>query len=516
MSESNDLLAKLKYDNSKIIEILLFVIVGVIIHGAQLFDKTIWFDDSCSILGTTVEASISHGRWSWAIVDYILKKIAGTEQSIVLYSIIAFLFIALIANRIFKRFGINSAYIKAGVALYMLSNITVLGNLGYAGSIWVNFVGLYICTVATEYIFDGIVERTIKKIIIGMLLLTIAIGVYQCYFAYYITYVLVLFVEYIIKVEGKSIKRYFTQGFATIVVSIVSLILYFVVTNIICYISEVPLTDYANTSSYGIVGLIEYLQRIVFAYKDFIIQRTGKMYSIFPFVWSGWWYMLLALSVVCSICIIWQFIHSKDFSKILPLIFVMLCFPLGENLIFVMYDEISAHALHRYQSIFIFIYLIVVIKNLRFDNLFKKIARFLAIALVIIIDILLVKYDNTCYSSIKLAKEQGINYANRLITSIQMQEGYTEGMTIKGINISNMDLYSVDKSAFSSLVQTNPYNSTVFSYTVNEFIRLYVDGTFYIREMEESEYDIYQVYDMPVYPSEGAIKIVDGTVVVRF
>ncbi len=492
--------------------VLITLVLGFIIHGSYAFDKTIWFDDAAALESTSSSWSLQRGRWAYEAVNYLVRTFMGKELVASWHIINCFVIISLIALILFYRFRIEDRITRGALLVYMIVNITVLGNFGFVGSSAINFLGILTSTISAILVFDGIKDRRINNTVVGTLLLIVSIAMYQCYLAYFVTMVLVLFIDYILGDKEKSFGAYLGLGLIIIGIIIISLVLYFVTNSLVCRVANVELTDYAGISSYGLVGFADYLERIKYAYTEFFIQHRTNSCALFPFKWN-WWYVFLVSLLVIQILSIVSLIQAKKYVKMIAFIVINALLPLAHNLVFVMYDKVSVHSLHMYQSIFIFFYAIILVKYLD-----KKIAKYVSVYmlfLILMFDILLIKYDNKCYVSIKLAKEQSEMYINRLLSDVHSTEGYVDGMAIFVVNMDDLEKKGIDRTNFHNDIYTNPFATTTLGYSRTEFINIYIDENIYLREIDPADYDYLGIYDMPKYPSYGSIKVVDDRVIVN-
>ena len=501
---------KMRWDVVK--KITWIVVIGFVIHGTYAFDKTIWFDDAASLNGWYPWAAIEHGRWAWGIIDYVMKFLVGTELIASWHIMNSFIIIALIALVLLRRFDISNKAEQWILIVYMLVNVSVLGNIAYVGSSAMNFFGLLITTISAIVVFDS---DNHKKVIIGILLLVLSLGMYQCYLAYFVTLALILFIKDVLSSDEKELYSYLKTGLKIIGIIIISLGIYFVVTNIVCKVSNHPLTDYAGTASYGIVDLNTYLQRVIYAYRQFFLQSKGYYYSLFPFEWGGWWIIFLVLLITIQVLIVLTLFRKRQYKKCFTFVILNILLPLAHNLIFVMYNPINASSLHVYQSILIFFYAIILLNFMEMKKEYLYIMRASLLIIIAVIDMLLIKYDNQCYVSIKLEREQSISFMNRLLAEIHSTEGYVDGMEIFVVDLEKLAEMGEDKTAFSEGISTNPYDVTTFDYTKNDFVYIYNGEKVNIRDLYEGDYEYVGIYDMPKYPSYGSIKVIDDRVIVN-
>lgn len=501
--------------NRDVKTIFIVVVLGFIIHGTYAFDKTIWFDDATSIGGWAPWAAIQHGRWMWGAIDYVMKFFVGTELIASWHILNALIVIGIISIILLNAFSIENKYTRGLLILYMLVNVTVLGNFGYVGSSAMNFVGILLATLAAIYVYNGVYNIKYGDVAGGIILLILSLGMYQCYLAYFITLILLLFIDSIFNHSEKKIVEYFKTGILIIIAVIISLIVYFAITSLVCSITGYSLTEYAGTSTYGVVDAKTYINRIVFAYKEFFVQPVDKLYSVFPFQWRGWWIILLIVLFIEMALVLVTTIRKKEYKKCFTGFVLFAILPLAHNLVFVMYDIYYIHSLHMYQSILIFYFMVMMFRYIEIDNSLLKVFKVSVYCMLVIFDLLLVKYDNQCYVSIKLAREQSTSFLNQLISDIHSTEGYVDGMQVFVVNLNELAQKGMDSSKFLEGITTNPYYTSTFDYTVNDFITLYTGEKIEIRELYEGDYDYVGLASMPKYPSYGSIKVMDDRVIVN-
>lgn len=127
--------------------------------------------------------------------------------------------------------------------------------------------------------------------------------------------------------------------------------------------------------------------------------------------------------------------------------------------------------------------------------------------------------DNEFYFKAQLSHEQTQAFSNRLLTCVQQTEGYEKDMPIVLTGMSNADFFDIPQLDRIQVIGLLDPDDLMHSYTYDLYLsrylgwsgRVYTDGS----SMEE-EYSLHpQVELMPVYPSQGSIKIIDGAVVVK-
>jgi hypothetical protein len=125
-------------------------------------------------------------------------------------------------------------------------------------------------------------------------------------------------------------------------------------------------------------------------------------------------------------------------------------------------------------------------------------------------------FANGEYLSMDLSYRQAENYYNTLITQIKSTQGYEDTMPIAmvGNEIQDATLYRND--ILSDFEMSGRDNSLVDSYSSLYFIKYYCGFDAEYVDISQAGIDQKMVDEMPSYPADGSIKVINGTVVVKF
>jgi hypothetical protein len=197
-----------------------------------------------------------------------------------------------------------------------------------------------------------------------------------------------------------------------------------------------------------------------------------------------------------------------------------LCFiPLATNLIYVMCDVSAVSSLMLYGQAFVFIFLVYLLEKISWEkqilenNMYKC-----GIALIGIICILYIRFDNICYLKAAFIQEQTLDYYERLVTRIQSCEGYSENMKVLYVGELKKSADEFPMIPEFECVYINPYmdcDSMINNYAWKSSLKLWVGFAPELAQIEEiSNADM--IDEMNCYPSDGSIAIIDDIVVVKF
>ena len=290
------------------------------------------------------------------------------------------------------------------------------------------------------------------------------------------------------------------------------------------------LTTYANTDTYGITNLQGYLERIKYAYSDFL-NPVQTYWCMFPFHWGGWHKILLLLLLfgICLILII-LICHKRIISAIFTL--VCTCFiPMIFNFNFILYDIGPVHSLHQYHYVMLPILVIVLFNSVFYEVSISKFtsagyivqickkANIIIVFFVLLLGCAYVRYDNICYMQAEMAQEQAISYFTALVSNIYNTDGYYSDISVCYVNSDDKMLSSSHLISVSDTTLVNPYRfDPTSTYTWKSYLYEWCN---YEPAREVSYDDLSEetrqiIDEMPNYPDKGSIMVINDVLVVKF
>ena len=497
-----------------------------IIHGERLFQVLCWYDDATYIYRGWNDG-LRHGRWLHHVIATIIERVSGHEIVPTVSGMISAICIACIACLLFKLLDIKEYWIQFPLIMIFCAIPAVAGHFGYIGSAGYDFFGKLLCVLGAFILCKGLGEKNcFLKFVIASLLFACSLGEYQCYVAFYLMLLLVYFTREMLE-KRNTWKEFWTKAIYYVASAVAGLGLYLLMLQIFLRVLGKELTSYAGTDTFGIVGISEYINRVVYAYTDFINPDLYASYNMFPFHWDGWHAgLMLGLFGLMAIALILKFI-KKDYRSALQSMIAFALLPLGLNFNFVVYGAEATHSLHMYHFVLLYIYLFVlargivkdfsmVIKKDDFYILVTKGIYGLTAAVVFVFGMLYIRYDNYCYMQIEVRQEAAIGYFNTLITRIQSTKGFDDDYAIAFIDAEQKENSADEIIVRYDPIVTNPYSTSIVnSYNWDDFMRLWCGFDPDITDASVYE-DNELVKDMPSYPDDGSIRIIDEVVVVKF
>lgn len=354
----------------------------------------------------------------------------------------------------------------------------------------------------------------------GVLLMACSIGIYQAFIPVMMSLALLCFIQKIIVETSDNLKKLILSGLYLAGAVISSILLYFLINKCILAYKGLSLIDYKNLSTMGKESISVYLARTVRAVRYFFVpENIGNFTSMFPFQVKNFYIIILLSVSMLSLYVIIKIFRKNIFRGSL-LIMSVLLFPITCNFIFVMceFEHVSTTMLYGQSMLFVYLMFFINISDFSKLNIMKAVYGF-GIALALLISFSYCRYANICYLEVEYQQQRMISYFNVLIAQIKSTEGYQDEMPICYVNERNkQDLTLQELNGFNSFYIAPNYsmkNDGINDYAWIEFMNNWC--AFSPETVDEEDFvDLPEVIDMPYYPDDGSIKIINDTVVVKF
>ena len=303
---------------------------------------------------------------------------------------------------------------------------------------------------------------------------------------------------------------------------------------------DVTMTTYAGLSSWGITGVSGYLARIAEAYKAFFVLGISPNRT---YIFTAGAKNIAYLIIVIAIYLTYKkFVYLRKISKgsAWQFLIAVAALPLCVNLTIIMTDPKSVSPLHLLTYIMWVVFVLQraeAIPGLTGKDFFRK----TIIVLLMLSSFIMAKHDNTCYMKLEVCQTQAISYFTTLITRIKSVEGYKDELPVAYINaydkqdetipyIKEYDnLTAVYPYRIADLLSTPEKTALMKSgysdhgYLINNYAWIYFMKIWCGYEPQLVEKGdrlkletLPEIRNMPQYPDDGSIKIIDGVVVVKF
>lgn len=502
-------------DNYKKIFVFTFL-WGIVTHGIMMFNKFSFFDEIHYMFG--VGHTYPLGRWMLGILEKITRLAFGSPiySLPVLNGAISLLGIAIAVCIMVRIIEVENKWSLLAISGLMVTFPTITCMFGYMYTAPYYMIGLVLAMVSVYVICIG--TKRWYKIIIGGILFACAIGIYQALIPLVLCVVLIYLLNQIQKDRVQEWSVLINQTIYLGIYGILSLGIYYVILKL----SGSELSGYKGADSLFVSNLAEYKWRIILAYKEFFVPSGENEYlfwNVFPWNMEIVYKIVVGLIIVLSVWRVWKLFRKKT---VLGIWYggLFLSLPLAVNFIFIMVDKWSVYALTNYAQVMVFIYFIWQIENIRLSRK-KEINEYIygaGIAVMLFAGISYSRYANVCYLNAELMTSQMTSYYTTLTTRIQSIEGYKDELPIAFIGGGDkQDENWYDGEEFEEIaIEAYRWDTTINDNSWIGFMKYYCgyEPTM-IEDIEEYE-NMQQVMEMPSYPDDGGIAIIDEVIVVKF
>lgn len=431
--------------------------------------------------------------------------------------------------------GLLSVLCLAGTACFTVSLLRIRHPLGcvVTAAILVSFPTVtatfsYMFT-ADAYFFSLLLAafgayaavRLRWGVLIGAASITLSMGIYQSYLG--VAAVLMVGALLFETLDGKrSFQELFLKGVWLVASLGAAVIAYMVIVRITS--RSVPLVDYMGISEMGKISLTELPWLIAKSYgkyvKFFLMNDSGCHFGFLRYAFAAAGLCTVALGVLL--------LRERRLGGARTALAVALAavYPLAGNLIYVMVPS-DVHMLMIYGLSYLLIAPVALADYMEDGGKKLPLQPFRAAAgWIILLTMALTAYSyavtaNAAYLKIDLSLRQCTAYSTRLLDKIESCEGYRQGMPVVLVGSDTREDALTPTPELNSIDMTGVFDLGGFraSYTYGHFLRYYLGftGEVYLGDSENAlalaQRD--SVQQMPLYPEQGSVQVIDGAVVVK-
>ena len=486
---------------------------GLLAHGMTLFNKYSFYEDPSQLFG--VGATYTSGRWMLDVIHKFEVFFLGGSYSLpLLNGIMSIVYIGLCACITVKLLHIQRSSLIVLLSGIFVATPCMVGLFGYMftaphycfGYLLASAGVLLICHHRKWYCF-----------LAGTVFIACSIGIYQATIPLALSLMLLWFICHVHDQRELPWKLYFLTVLYLIVACLVFLFMYFIANRLYLRLQGATLSSYQGIDEMGTLSISTYLNRVIYAYKVFLLPYRAGNGCMYPNGLIYLYWLLFGLSIVTGSVLLF-FCAKQSISKLfqvgIPLVFI----PLAVNFIYVMCDPSGVHTLMVFSQVMLPAFLFWEI-----GQLLPKIKKHHAVKLAALIFIpailcsMYVRIDNICYLKAEMVQSQTTRYYSTMITRIQETKGYQNGMPVAYVGFHQKTDSSLPNTDAFSTLDIIPYfdtDSMINGFAARSFVENWCG---FAPVVDYSPFsDMPQVQEMPCYPADGSIKVINDVVVIKF
>lgn len=482
---------------------LITFIIGLIVHF-ELISKELLAYDGYWHYGSMLAKGweISLGRFLIPFADIFRGSVVVSILTTTL-SLIAIGFASIFLNETLK---IRKTYLKIVISILLVVTPTISLTFMYAYTSFGYSLAM-LFAVLSVYFLNKTKHK--KNIILALICIVAALGFYQAYLSYITALFAITLIFKIIEDKKVIVKEFLIN----ILIIVIGMIMYYICLIAITKILNLTISDYSNGNA---ILSIETFKNLFSS-----IQNTYTTFYNFYFTDQivnniSWFRNILyaVMFILIMINFITITINNKIYkvpSKIITLIIMILAFPIFTCSIELIAQSRSINLLMA-SSLYLPIIILLKQNELLKENFFTNILNIISFIVSIVIIWTYILSNNATYVATDLYNKQMYSVGNNIVEKLKENDEIKEGMPviIKGklnfsihndelLKLTNFDVSDVNMWTWQIFLQDNlgiGWNICDFS-----------DDKGITAEVEYEQ--------MPVYPEEGSIKVINGIAVVK-
>lgn len=504
---------KIKNEDKNVI--LFTLIIGLLAHSFMVFNKISFFDDLSSIYGFSAKHLFSLGRFTIAFLKIINDKLFNPFSSPIINGIVSLLLISLSNVLIARIFNIKNT-----IDLILLSCIIILST-GYICLQAYLFTAVYytfaiFLSILSTYIFLKHSRINVfNKIILVAFLQMFVISIYQSYFLFGI----ILFIIYQIydllnnRFGFRKSVEYFSSIF-------IALVLYYSINKFLIFIlnliskSFLKIDTSISISNYqGLNKFLNFSALPSFSFGGFIT----KLFAADSILYENNYFIFIILYILVFILYIYIFINSHfDSKSIILIIFYTVLLIIVSNSLYILDDlGTNLYALPMFPKCLLFLLPLVILEHSSYRISF---VIYVLLFYYLLYNIIL---SNNIYLNRYFALENEKRWCTTLVSRIQSTHGYTDDYDIYvygdkiGASIIKHDNHYANSVRF--IKTFFPYNTdSINTYNFESFLEYYSGFKAWSFHKNDKSFDTSFIVNMPCYPDDGSIQVVDNKIIIKF
>lgn len=504
------------------------ILFGLCAHLYQFTNKLYNYDELAQT-PAGYGCGIPLGRWGLQFLGDSIGAVFGNYSFPMINGLLTLFLIAISACLIVAALGIEDK-----VLCMLTGGICVTFPVVTSTYFFMFTAPYYAVALLSASLAAYLIIRHEKKwglSILAVFLLAFATGIYQAYYPVAICICLIYVISLCFEAK-EDWKQVLYHGIYDCVFLLSGMILYLVLNKVIVSITGIALDTYQGMENMTEISPGAIYYSVKRCYSAFFALMTEKdilqlnQTVVVKFIFG----LLFVLGIVFLMTNILNKIMNKKKTVILNVVSVLLIFvfPISVFFVFVLAhtSDASIYTLMAYPCVFIFILILVLCDRTimqqcqkRTISMVQTIASWLTIGGVLVCILVYIWFDNGNYQALQYTMYHDLAYGSTIMTQIKSLDGYQEEMPVAIVG----EHFEDATNAAGDLMGENRFNiGGKYPSNLNDIERIHIWTRYlgftpvFLEEEEASGFaDLEEVKVMPCYPDDGAIQIVDGTVVIK-
>lgn len=502
-------------------------ICGLLAHLYHFTNKQ-FNGDEIGFTPIGVGGGIGLGRWGLEFIEVVINKVFGTYSLPLFSGLISLLLVSLSAYFVIKIFHIKDCLMAVLIGA-LFATFPVLTSIYFFTFTAPPYAFALLLSIWSAYLFLN-KRKTFINIFVAIIMLSFATGIYQAYFAVAVCTVLMKLILWCIQEKEITWGKLLHNAGLYLMYLVLSIILYFLIHKIVLLLTGITMISHRGLDQMGRHSIIEYLGTTLTCYRDWLSVMQWEYHDInSTFIVR---YSIILLNIVGITYIVKEvFDRGRNILSKIMLVILSGIMPIAIFLSRVMAYPSDVYSLMLYSCIFILIFPIILCDNEMNNNCksYWKIVMkgFFNWVVAISAGLCVLVYiwsANGSYMSLQYTNYRDLAYYETIITQIKELDGFNDELPLmlKGSVLNDESMFN-DFQMDRQFILDGRTTTNVLSWNHENLISFYLGYApkliwdFQISEALDNvdEFEKY-VSEMPNYPDDGAIQIVNGIIVVKF
>lgn len=351
----------------------------------------------------------------------------------------------------------------------------------------------------------------------GAALLAFAMGIYQAYATVAIVLCVLLVLRLLAEPE-QEIGTIFKTGICYVVFLVAGAVLYYVMLLVFLKVKDLQMWSY--------LGMSDINQGYPFHLLPTALKQSYAQVGQFFFggangLDSPLFLAVNVLLVLLSGVLVFGTVKGgklyKAPVKLGGMLVLLALLPLAVNFVQIISPMSEPRLLMKFS--FVYLYLLPVILLDRVELRGRSCMALTLTGALLVSSLYFWEYDNLLYTMLDHAHRSTLSYVTRMVTRVESCAGYEYGMPIVVIGGFPSDKYDTDIETFQVVRSESAFSSSVIP--LNKHIYYYMNDWLNVPAKEPADElclaltATEEFKNMPLYPNDGSVQIIDGCVVVK-
>lgn len=490
------------------VPLLSALIFGFLAHAFAFTNKLVNHDEVQCLFSKG--ATVVSGRWGLGALDSVFPNVSMPW----IYGVITIVLLAISVCFLVSILRIRCKWMQLLTAGLVLTFPSLTGTFGYLFTSS-SYGAAFLLAVGSVWLLQN---RSGRYWLGAILCMVLSLSIYQSYISLTAAILVLVLIRQLL--EGEDVAAVFRRGIAYVLFLILSLGLYFGLTQLILGLKHVQMGSYAADSL--TFNLRSLPGNIAYAYRCFFLNFREDTLGLIPTAFSRKIHLLL---MVCAAILLMLRVRTmrRNAASWLLMAGLIGVFPLAVNCMYLFTAPESIHTLVLYSFVCVYLLVLVLADSALTQPFKEKLAEFgrrgalnAAVLLSAVIIFINIYVANAAYLNLHLRYENAYAFYTSLIADVKQSPEFTEGTKLAVIGTwDDPDFYEENLGFTNCLTGVTGFKPD--SYSKERFLQYYLGFTvpFASEEEQAAIAASPEFEEMAVYPYYGSMRKIGDVMVIK-